>query len=98
MRLFDKIRRQKLGVTKPHVLAELQALEAVSPIDEVPTEVLAITVMARIQAANCDEWCLANDAGFDWDSLLEFISMLIEMLMPFIVKQRPPIPVYTYEK
>ncbi len=96
MRLFEKVRRVKLGVTRAHVLAELQALEAVSPIDEVPTEVLAITVMAEIQKANCEEWCTANDAGFDWDSLLEFISRLIEMLMPFILKQRPPIPVYTY--
>lgn len=98
MRLFDKIRRAKLGVTRAHVLAELQDLEAVSPIDEIPTEVLAITAMAKIQSDNCDEWCTANDAGFDWDSLLEFISQLIEMLMPFIVKARPPIPVYTYDK
>jgi hypothetical protein len=51
--------------------------------------------MAGIQAKNSEEWCKADEAGFDWDSLLEFISQLIEMLMPFIVKQRPPIPVYT---
>lgn len=98
MRLFERVRRVKLGVTRPHVLAELQILEAVSPIDETPTEVLAVQVMAELQKENPDEWCKANDAGFDWDSLLEFISMLIEMLMPFIVKQRPPIPVYTYDR
>ncbi len=95
MRLFDKFRRAKLGVTRANVLAKLQFLEAISPIDEEPTEVLAIKVMAALQEANSDEWCKANDAGFDWDGLLEFISQLIEMLMPFIVKQRPPIPVYT---
>jgi hypothetical protein len=97
MRLFDKIRRVKLGVTRASILAELAQLESVSPIDEVATEVLAVQVMAALQAQNSDEWCKANDAGFDWDSLLEFISQLIEMLMPFIVKQRPPIPVYTYD-
>lgn len=95
MRLFNKIRRQKLGVTRAGVLAELQELEKVSPIDEEPTELLAITVMASLQSIHTDEWCEANDAGFDFDALLDFISQLIEMLMPFIVKQRPPIPVYT---
>ncbi|MEE9185234.1 MAG: hypothetical protein V3U39_12285 [Acidimicrobiia bacterium] len=98
MRLFEKVRRVKLGVTRPSIARILQEMEKVSPIDEVATELLAINVMATLQHESSDEWCEADKVGFDWDSLLEFISMLIEMLMPFIVKQRPPIPVYTYEK
>ena len=97
MRLFEKISRRRLGVTKPNILAELKVLEAISPIDEIATEVLAITVMAELQKARADEWCKANDVGVDFDALLEFIAMVIEMLMPFIVKARAPIPAYTYE-
>ncbi len=95
MRLFDKARRVRLGVTRAAIIAHLRTMETISPIDEIPTELLAVRVMAGIQKDCSDEWCEADKAGFDWDSLLEFITMVIEMLMPFIVKQRPPIPVYT---
>lgn len=98
MRLFEKVRRVKLGVTRAAILAQLHELEVVSPIDETPTELLAVKVMAGLQKENEEEWCEADKTGFDWDALLEFISMVIEMLMPFIVKNRAPIPVYTYVK
>lgn len=98
MRLFEHVQRVKLGVTQPSILVKLAWLESISPIDETVTEILAVKVMAALQVDNDEEWCKANEAGFDWDALLEFISMVIEMLMPFIVKNRPPIPVYTYTK
>jgi len=96
MRLFEKTRRVRLGVTRGAIIAQMQEMERVSPVDEIPTELLAVRVMARLQSACFEEWCEADKAGFDWDSLQEFISVVVEMLMPFIVMQRPPIPVYTH--
>ena len=89
MRLFSRIQRKRMGVTKDNVERILLAMDKDELIEDEPTEVLAMEVMTVLQGQNPDEWCEANDAGMDWDSLLEFISKLIEMLMPFIVKSRP---------
>lgn len=90
-RLFARHSAKKLGVTQESVRAHLLAMDAEQPIDDGRTlEELAIGVGKRAQAANSDAWCEADGAGFEWDGLLEFISNLIEMLMPFILKQRQP--------
>jgi len=99
-RLFGKIRRAKLGITEANVRAELERIEQNGPIDEVPVETLAADVAAalRANATYSDEWCKAYEVGMDWDNLFLLIEKIIEMLMPFIVKSRPPIPVYTRER
>jgi hypothetical protein len=90
-RLFARHAAKKLGVTEDSVRAHLLAMDAEQPVDDGrAVEVLAIEVGRRAQAANSDAWCEADGDGFDWEGLLEFISKLIEMLMPFILKSRQP--------
>ena len=96
MRLFGKIQRKRMGITRSSVLIVLTELEKVAPIDEEVTEILAMEVWDVLESSNQEEWCKASDAGFDWDKLLDFLMMVIEKLIPLIVKSRAPIPVYTY--
>jgi len=90
MRLFDRIKAKKLGVTRESVERILTEIDKVTPVDQTASDVLAMEVMRQLREANADAWCNADEAGFDWDAFLEFVTALVEMLIPLIVKKRTP--------
>jgi hypothetical protein len=88
-RLFQKRQQRKLGATRKDVQEILFALDVEDPIDEQLVEVTAIQVMATLRNSRSDAYCQAEKAGFDFDAFLVFLQGIIEMLMPFIIKNRP---------
>ena len=60
-------------------------------MEERAAEVVALDVMERIRLQNESAWCEAEEAGeLDGDSLLEFLTSLISLLLPIVVKRRAP--------
>ena len=99
-RVFDLAARRKLGITEGAVRASLEARAAAGEFDTWTEEnqaeclaakgqLLALSVADDIRAQNAPAWCAAYEAGaIDFEALLAFISKLMEMLMPFVIKRR----------
>ncbi len=97
-RIFDLVTRRKLGITKEAVETSLKQRKAAGEFDGWTKENLREKLAARgqelslgvcgdIKTANDPAWCEAQKVGaVDWEALLAFITKLIEMLMPFIIK------------
>lgn len=88
-KLFQRVQRRRLGGTRENVQKVMLALDAETPLDQQPIELIGIQVMAALREEHNTAYCEADRVGFDWDSFLEFLIKLAELLMPFIIKNRP---------
>lgn len=102
--IFTVVIRRRLGITKEAVEESLQRQNAEGRFAgwteqnlrenlDAEGELIAVQVITDIKGKpqNSAEWCAAQEGKLgviNWEAVLDFISRLIEMLMPFIIKQQ----------
>jgi len=99
-KVFNLRTRIKLGITHDAVKASVLRMEEagefadwtkenVSECLEARGQLLALAVMEDIRTQNAPAWCEEYEAGaVDWEAVLAFVTQLLQIIMPFIIKSR----------